>query len=233
MLGDAAASVDEDGDNILDRDDNCPGIYNPTQGDGDGDGVGDACDPHPNTPGDRIALADMFDGPTIAVTPDTPANWALAAGLLTTTGAPDATDAQVTLSEVARAPTFEVGFVVADYGTSPALNTVTVTVAFPGNTGTCAVMSASAGLPLGEVVTEVNVNDEHTSVLTTPIAPGANATVRATREAATTSDGTCTVAESATPFAAGPDADFSATTVGVTVQAMTVSLRYVVLYDVP
>jgi hypothetical protein len=53
-----AAADDEDGDCIVDARDNCPGASNPDQlDDGEGelaDGVGDACDPDPDQPGDRV-----------------------------------------------------------------------------------------------------------------------------------------------------------------------------------
>lgn len=37
--------LDDDGDGVRNRDDNCPSVHNPDQSDIDGDGVGDACDP--------------------------------------------------------------------------------------------------------------------------------------------------------------------------------------------
>jgi hypothetical protein len=51
---------DEDGDTVLDRCDNCPDVYNPTQDDGDNDGVGDACDPAPAISGDSLAAFLAF-----------------------------------------------------------------------------------------------------------------------------------------------------------------------------
>src|SRR5262245_12219476 len=39
-----AGGADQDGDGVLDQNDNCPTIANANQADGDGDGVGDVCD---------------------------------------------------------------------------------------------------------------------------------------------------------------------------------------------
>lgn len=39
---------DNDGDGIVNSDDNCPNVANPDQADADGDGIGNACDPNPN-----------------------------------------------------------------------------------------------------------------------------------------------------------------------------------------
>jgi hypothetical protein len=42
--------IDPDGDGIVSNRDNCPGVPNPDQKDGDGDGFGDACDPGETAP---------------------------------------------------------------------------------------------------------------------------------------------------------------------------------------
>ncbi len=41
---------DDDGDGVVDRGDNCPGVHNPRQTDTDGDGIGDACDDVDDSP---------------------------------------------------------------------------------------------------------------------------------------------------------------------------------------
>lgn len=51
---------DEDLDGVLDGCDDCPTIADAPQADGDGDHVGDACDRHPTTPNDSIALYSGF-----------------------------------------------------------------------------------------------------------------------------------------------------------------------------
>jgi len=53
--GQAVPCVDSDGDGVNDDLDNCPAYYNPSQGDADGDGVGNACD------ADCPRLADSND----------------------------------------------------------------------------------------------------------------------------------------------------------------------------
>jgi photosystem II stability/assembly factor-like uncharacterized protein len=46
-----ATGADDDGDEVCAGQDNCPGVANPGQQDGDGDGAGDACDGCPSDPG--------------------------------------------------------------------------------------------------------------------------------------------------------------------------------------
>ena len=88
--------TDSDGDGILDGQDNCPSVRNPSQHDEDGDhvgdpcdncphvanadqanrgeidnggardGVGDACDPYPRGVGDRIFFFDGFEGTALS-----------------------------------------------------------------------------------------------------------------------------------------------------------------------
>jgi hypothetical protein len=62
--------------------DNCPGIYNPAQDDGDSDHAGEACDPHPGTPGDTIVARAMFDVSLIGGSwvPSNAAVWTFANG---------------------------------------------------------------------------------------------------------------------------------------------------------
>jgi len=91
--GDAGSDPnDVDGDGVVNADDNCPMVANPTQAnedgdafgdacdpcppfadteppvDSDSDGVGDACDPSPNTPGDTIVTFEGFSS-------DLPDDW--------------------------------------------------------------------------------------------------------------------------------------------------------------
>lgn len=67
----APSGFDEDGDQIDDAFDACPGIPDPAQAlDGDLDGLGDHCDPHPALPGDRLVRRYHFNDPALD-----PADW--------------------------------------------------------------------------------------------------------------------------------------------------------------
>ncbi|HXG27314.1 MAG TPA: hypothetical protein VNJ47_00505, partial [Nevskiales bacterium] len=50
---------DADGDLIPDEDDNCPNDVNPDQADGDRDGIGDACEPPPDTTPDPFSFTSV------------------------------------------------------------------------------------------------------------------------------------------------------------------------------
>ena len=57
--GSLAAIADADADGIADRSDNCPDRDNPSQRDNDQDGIGDLCDPFPNSGNHEYALCSM------------------------------------------------------------------------------------------------------------------------------------------------------------------------------
>lgn len=105
---------DEDGDGVANASDDCPGIANPDQADGDTDGVGDACDPHPARSGDRIAFAAYFiDGIDTEWTPDSPTSWLTAncATSNTITGAVLVAD----LGDAASLPAIEIRYVATEF----------------------------------------------------------------------------------------------------------------------
>ena len=57
--GGDACDTDDDGDGVVDVNDNCSKKVNPEQADRDADGVGDVCDPNPNV----AAFSDGSSGP--------------------------------------------------------------------------------------------------------------------------------------------------------------------------
>jgi hypothetical protein len=73
----AAKSIDFDGDGFSNADDNCPGIFNLDQTDGDGDGVGDACALQAFTLNPTNVRAGMHAIGTITLTLPAPSSGAL------------------------------------------------------------------------------------------------------------------------------------------------------------
>src|SRR5258708_39010691 len=80
-----ANMLDEDGDGIANGLDDCPGIANATQDDGDSDGVGDPCDPYRILTGDSIVDTSYFETSLACWMPDVDASWTLGGGSLTST----------------------------------------------------------------------------------------------------------------------------------------------------
>ena len=106
LLDDAATDArpphDEDGDGVLDSDDVCPHLPDPTQLDLDGDRVGDLCDQQPSVPVQTLVYFD----PLIDMS-----GWTLITGLVTETGESLHVDATIDYLELKRALPFQFGVI--------------------------------------------------------------------------------------------------------------------------
>lgn len=130
-----ASSLDEDGDGVPNGVDNCPGQYNPTQLDRDGDGVGDACDVHPDTPGDRFVDTAYFERDLACWVPDQIASWQLGDGRVTT---PRKTSAILGLVTSETHPTVELGVAVADFDDTTSY--LEITFDYPNGSASCTLL---------------------------------------------------------------------------------------------
>jgi hypothetical protein len=231
-FGDAAPDSfvmhDEDHDNIDNTLDNCPGIYNPLQEDGDHDGVGDVCDPHPSVPGDHIAVTEFFDGPFVALG-GTPADWTIADGVQTTNET-DLANAMLMLTRSAHAPTLELQFVVVDYGPDTTVrNEVNITIAFPNNTAQCELTGDTPGAYLGDLVTFLDNSNTGFDRFATLVQPGEHTRITMTREP----QGHCTSNGVQVVVEAGVAGTLDPVTISLVFQHMKVAVEYVIVYDVP
>jgi len=226
---------DEDGDGFSNEIDNCPGIFNQSQADRDRDGVGDACDPHPDTPGDFIVATEYFNVPTYSWTPDSGTNWALdemGALVTTATGGVDATNTALSWSMSATSPTIEVGFAVVDYGTTmPGNHVLTIASDFvgtPSDPSFCDVRNVNAVTALNYADLYVNPSQPNANVL--PIPTGHHSLIRYSRDdvAALAS---CSI-DSVPLQVAQPTNPSSQWTTTITVIGMQTALYYTVIYDV-
>lgn len=215
---------DNDGDSIDNRADNCPHMFNQSQGDVDGDGVGDACDPRPATPGDRLVAVGLFGQTFGDFVPDALSNWTMADGLITSTPPADSTTVRLSLTTAARQPTLEVSFFVRDYGNYSNDNMRLQLAA--GDAWECAATSTNSPLNglllrklttsgVGASLTSVGVNTANTMVFS-----------RDANQGACIMNGTPT-------NAANPIAPFDTVTATLEFSYFQVAVAYAALYSIP
>ena len=77
LAGRAAATHDTDGDLIPEEQDNCPGVFNPTQTDNDGDGRGNDCDDTPGMDGNSKSYVVYFRDQDGRQTPCVTIRWTM------------------------------------------------------------------------------------------------------------------------------------------------------------
>jgi hypothetical protein len=225
---DAYVDLDEDKDNIRNDIDNCPGIYNPNQADRDGDGVGDVCDPHPDTAGDKIAATAFFSVDFGDWTPDAFSNWSVHDGALYSTPSSDGVTVLVSTQVAAPRATIEIGFSVIDYGTAPDYNQFELELAYPGDPLTCQIGATGPTDPIDIIVVHSGTGVPQG---VPNVAPGAVNRVTFTRDPAPGND-TCTLnATSATLAEGSPLASGQLTASFSTTEQL--ALQYIVIYAVP
>lgn len=235
----ACPANDKDGDCVADSVDNCPGIYNPDQGDGDKDGVGDVCDPHPTVGGDQLGAFYAFTSPddlgafqaNPAWVPDT------AAGAVHHASTTDVSLFQQTIMETGPDLTIEASFVFHAHGTAAnRMGVWTDTPEAASQGQTCFVDAANTKGELRESVASATIYGNSQGLPLAAPADGDRFVVWLHRDARA---GLlhCTIWVNDHPYMFSQDSASKPWTLngylGVTADATSADLRDVVLYHSP
>lgn len=144
--GDAATLLDEDGDGIPDKQDNCPSQSNANQLTNDGDLVGDICDPDPASGLEAIILTEHFTSEEGNASPSG-SGWAFDGGFAIPTGASVEninTSLKLVVADNNRTGiSVELGFEIVDFGLDGNQNQLSLRVMTPSNTLNCFISEDS------------------------------------------------------------------------------------------
>ena len=220
---------DEDGDNLADTADSCPGVPG-VQLDTDGDGVGDQCDPHLMRAGDRIAMADYFAAEPIRFSLDDPAKWSVHDDVIETVAATDMTDSQMTLQVIGQEVSVELKLTPLAYDpvdSTPPQPNLTVGIAYTTAMGGCDFTSTMQTNRQFFKATAPTSNDWNQNVVALP-----NSVIDL-RLSVDSTRATCRFNGQTSVTMARPGELDANPVISIAIRHMTARIQYVIAYSTP